>query len=229
MTYRDTAEDGMEGALADEPITSEPFDLEEESPRLEKHLRFLSTVARLWQIAARFNLQSDRSGTRTAMLAAWLKVALDRQQKLLQLLDAIRAFPVPEPLGGHEELVEYDRRRVIKEQVQHYAIGTCLDNIVAIGALQGALQVLEYKLSETPPSTSSAETFVQTKWGPLAIQLESALLQGDANNAGAVLPEFLELFRHEPLLSESLSEGAQPRQLLRVRVAQTILRALAGN
>jgi hypothetical protein len=229
MTYRDTAEDGMEGALADEPTASEPFDLEEESPRLEKHLRFLSTVARLWQIAARFNLQSDRSGDRTAMLAAWLKVALDRQQKLLQLLDAIRAFPVPEPLGAHEELVEYDRRRVIKEQVLHYAIGTCLDNIVAIGALQGALQVLEYKLAETTPSTSSAENLGQTKWGPLVIQLESALLQGDANQARAVLPEFLEHFRHEPLLWQSLSEGAQPRQLLRVRVAQTILRALAGS
>ncbi|MFL5241348.1 MAG: hypothetical protein ACJ8FY_04515 [Gemmataceae bacterium] len=229
MTYRDTAEDGTEGALADGPVSGEPFDLEEESSRLEKHLRFLSTVARLWQIAARFNLQADPSGDRSPVLAAWLKVAQERQQKLLQLLDAIHAFPIPEPLGAYEELVEYDRRRIIKEQLIHHAIGTCLDNILALGALQGALRILEGKASEAAQSSSSAETLEGTKWGPLAIQLESALLQGNADQARAALPEFLDLFRHEPLLSQALSEGARPRHLLRVRVAQTILRALAAN
>src|SRR5262249_41732394 len=69
----------------------------------------------------------------------------------------------------------------------------------------------------------------EARWGPLAIRLESALFQGNADAARAALPEFLRHFKHEPLLFQPLAEGGKPRQVLRVRVAQTILRALAGN
>src|SRR5262249_29252368 len=40
---------------------------------------------------------------------------------------------------------------------------------------------------------------------------------------------FLDLFRKEPLLFMALSDGGQPRPILRVRLCQTILRALAAN
>src|SRR5262249_60086796 len=54
VTYRDSTGNDDEGAVADGGGPREEFDLEAEGERLEKRLRFLSTVARLWQVAARF-------------------------------------------------------------------------------------------------------------------------------------------------------------------------------
>jgi hypothetical protein len=51
VTYQDSTA-GDEGAVSDGAPT-DVFDLEEAAERLEKRLRFLSTLARLWQIAAR--------------------------------------------------------------------------------------------------------------------------------------------------------------------------------
>src|SRR5262249_21526986 len=63
-------------------------------------------------------------------------------------------------------------------------------------------------------------------WGPLAIRLERALFRADAGLARETLTRFLEQFRQEPLLFTTLADGGQPRQILRVRVAQAMLRVL---
>ena len=52
VTYQDST-GGDEGAVIGDGEPEAPFDLEEEGERLEKRLRFLGTVARLWRIAAR--------------------------------------------------------------------------------------------------------------------------------------------------------------------------------
>jgi hypothetical protein len=211
VTYRDSADDDQEGAVVgDEPV-GEAFDLEAESEVLGKRLRFLSTVARLWQIAAR------REGVGSDALTSWLTTARSNERKLLALLDDLHEHPVPQPLGSYESLVEYDRRRGLKEQLLYTAIATCLDTFLAVGSLRSAL-------GETGSETADAE---RPKWEPLAIQLERALYQGDDRAARALLPGFLQQFAEEPLLAPALSEGAEPRQVLRVRIAQTILRALA--
>ena len=66
-------------------------------------------------------------------------------------------------------------------------------------------------------------------WEPLAIRLEQALLQGDAAEARTLLPAFVDQFQHERLLFTALADGGQPRQILHVRAAQTVLRALLTN
>jgi hypothetical protein len=225
VIYRDSSDDGREGETVGEDIPYDSFDLEDEAPRLDKHLRFLSTLARLWQIAARHDAGVPREASRAAVIAGWLKTASSQQQQLLSLLDAIHAYPVPEPIGMQEAVMEYDRRRVLKEQLTYAAVGACLDNTLAVCALQGALP------GEGPaePAKGLQGPVQDAKWGPLAIQLESALFRGDVSAARDVLPAFLALFREEPLLFQPLSDGGQPRQILRVRVCQAILRALAAN
>jgi hypothetical protein len=227
VTYRDTAADGTHGDLADEGAPAEPFNLEDQTEHLEKRLRFLSTQARLWQIAARHDPGAEAVAERTSVLMSWLTAARIQQQKLSHLLDAIHAVEVPEPVGAHEDLVEYDRRRVVKEQLLYTAINACLDTTLAIGALQGAVPAERIAAPRDVPEPSSGVS--ESDWGPLAIQLESALFRGDAEAARAALPAFLQRFKREPLLFQSLAEGGEPRQVLRARVAQTILRALAGN
>ncbi|HWG44586.1 MAG TPA: hypothetical protein VN688_17550 [Gemmataceae bacterium] len=218
VTYQDTTGDDDEGAVSDGgPI--EEFDLEQEGERLEKRLHFLSTLARLWQIAARTAMEDRRAGQSWEQTPkGWLHTARDNQQRLLTLLDVIHKHPLREPTGDYDSLVEYDRRRVLKEQLQFTIIGVCLDMSLAISALQGVS-------SETakPIEESSAE------WEPFAIRLEQALFAGETAAARAALPAFLDKFQSEPLLFKPLTEGGAPRSVLRVRVAQTILRALLAN
>ncbi len=214
MTYQDSTanDDDALGTPTGPGSADEEFDLEHEGERLEKRLRFLSTVARLWQIASRFLAgQGDK-----AALGEWLSTARYNQQRLLALLDAIHAHQLPGPLGDYDSLVEYDRRRVLKEQLLHAAIGTCLDTSLAVGALRGAL-VAEGDDADAPA------------WEPAAIRLERALFAGDASAARLALTPFVEHFQAEPLLFTPLTEGGTPRAILRVRLAQTVLRALLAN
>jgi hypothetical protein len=215
VTFRDSANDDQEGEVlgGDEP--RDTFELESEGEHLVKRLRFLSTVARLWQIAARRAPEDHESH------AVWLATAQANQRKLLALLDALHVYPIPEALGSYESLVELDRRRVLKEQLVYTAIGTCLDNFLAVGSLQGALD---------PDSTTTETVWPdRPEWEPLVIQLETAFVKGDPGATRAILTPFLKLFEKEPLLSTPLGEEGQPRQVLRVRIAQTVMRALAAN
>jgi hypothetical protein len=224
VTYRDSTDDDVEGDVL-ETGPREDFDLEEEGERIEKRLRFLSTVARLWNLATRIGTPGDdaRSADAADRLRAWLARARRNYQDLLNLLDAVHEHPVPEPSGSYESVVEYDRRRALKERLLHVTIATCLDTALAIGALQGAL---------VPAGAAEVPAAGQGKgpaWEPLVIRLEQALWRGDTATAKTLLPEFLRKFRGEPLLFTPLAHGGHPRQILRASIAQTILRALAAN
>src|SRR5262249_23618089 len=141
------------------------FDLEEQHERLERRLRFLSTLSRLWQIAARW-LTAHPSPRSNHKLQGWLVTAGRNNRRLLELLDALHAHPLPEPSGDHDSLVEYDRRRVLKEQLIYTTINTCLDTSLAVGAMRGSLG--ENGVDEDAPG-----------WEADAIRLEQALFSGD--------------------------------------------------
>jgi hypothetical protein len=227
VTYQDSTDvHEDEGSIVDGGPPEE-FDLEEESERLEKRLRFLATLARLWQVAARAMPAAARVGAATGdeaswplSVANWRAAAHDKHQRLLELLDAIHRHPLPEPSGDYESLVEYDRRRVVREQLLYATISTCLDMALAVGALRGACDSLGVEAAEAPPTA---------EWEADAIRLEQALFRGDPEGARAALRSFMTAFRGEPLLFTPLTEGGSPRAILRVRIAQTVLRALLAN
>jgi hypothetical protein len=246
VTYQDSTDDS-EGEVSDGGPADE-FDLEQESGRLEKRLRFLSTVARLWQVAARFlaAVHTDGAGSPEAQTAliGWLESARGNRHKLLTLLDAIHVYPLPDPGGAYDALVEFDRRRVLKEQLLYTAIGTCLDTSLAAGALHGTLDAMAFDAERAGQGTegedkeSTLRTALRAShsaddnappWEAAAIRLEQALFRGEAAAAREALGQFLEGFQQEPLLVTPLTEGGQPRQVLRVRIAQTVLRALLAN
>lgn len=221
VTYKDTTDD-REGAVSDGGPEEPPYDLEEDSERLERRLRFLSTLFRLWQVAGRFfSTAAHADGAKLLpQVRDWLEGARAKQAQLLALLDSIHAHPIPEPSGDYDSLVEYDRHRVLKEQMLYTTIGTALDAALAVTALQGACVALGDEAGaarNSPP------------WEALAIQLERDLFRGDADSVREALPRFLVQFREEPLLFTPLTEGGAPRQILRVRIAQAVLRALLGN
>jgi hypothetical protein len=220
MTYRDSADDDQEGAVAEGPPPRGDFALEWHGEALGRHLRFVSTVARLWLIAARSEVQPAHAPERAESLRAWLREAEKYQGVIVPLMDVINDYAIPEPSGTQDALMEYDRRRVLKEQVLSRAVATAHDLFLAVGALQSAC-------AESGPSPGAGGD--KPEWQPLAIRLERALLRGDRTEAQTVLPDFLKLFRQEPLLFTALADGGHPRQILRARIAQSIFWGLAAN
>jgi hypothetical protein len=211
VTYQDST-DNEEGMVSD-GTPKDHFELEELHERIEQRLRFLSTLARLWQLAARFLAGG-------AELAPWLAQARRNRLALFELLDALHQYALPEPSGDHDSLVEFDQRRVDKEQLIYTTIATCLDTSLAVGALRGALGGKSQKEPDAPA------------WEPPLIVLEKALFAGDPQLARSALPDFIAQFRDEPLIFTPLAEGpegGQPRAILRVRIAQAVLRALLSN
>jgi hypothetical protein len=211
VTYRDSADDNEEGAVADGGLPGREFVLEGQAEPITRRLRFLATVARLWMLAAHQVARLPADPGRAEQLAAWLGAARDKHGQLLALLDALHGCPVPQPLGSQESVMEYDRRRLLKEQLLYQAIVTCLDADMAVGALRGAL----------------GQTEQGPAWEPWALRLEQALLRGDGALSRTLLPQFLEPFRQEPLLYLPLAEGGEPRLVLRAGLAQAVLQALA--
>jgi hypothetical protein len=221
VTYKDSTDDDEEGSVAGTREKA-PLDLEVEGPRLERCLRFQATLARLWSVVARavagekWGKGAPVENSMQLTTTAWRDIGHAHLQQLLKLLDAIQTHEIPAPQGTYESLVEFDRRRVFKEQVLYAAISTCLDMTIAVGALTGA-------------SGNDGDLSFLPDWGRLALQLERALFRDEVEPARQTLAEFLERFREEPLLFTPLADGGEPRQILRVRVAQAMLRVLLLN
>ncbi len=219
VTFQDSADDEQEGSVLEGSAQAERFDLETEVIRLGPRLRFLSTSSRLWQLVARLNVGNQVGARQREVLATYLTAAQTRLQMLGKLLDALQAHPVPVPVGSFDSLIEYDRRRLTKEQLLQTAIAAALDTWNASLALQGAVGD-----GGVPESGDQADGL---PWQAAAVALEQSLMRGDRDRASEQLAAFMESFQGERLLYIALSDGGEPRQILRARLAQSLLRRLA--
>lgn len=235
VSFRDSADDDNEGSVIDGSEKQRAFDLETDLPRLEKRLKFTSTLARLWHVAARWLRPLPPEGEAREVVGFWLQQARTNEAALLHLLHAVHGCEVPDPGGSYDSLVEFDRRRVLKEQALDGIITTCLDVHLAGRALRGSLITWDQEENaEARCEALEAEwrnhgltlSEPQTAWEPRYMWLEHALLRGNPERVRQILPQFLFYFREEPLLYVSLASGGHPRRILQVRLVQRTLRTL---
>lgn len=230
MTYRDSADDGTEGELADDGPTGKEFALELDQARIEQRLRFLATLARLWSIAAHHLLVQRREGLHpdeAATAADWLSQARENRQRLLALLDALNESRPPTPLGTYEAMIEYQRQLSLQEHLLETALGTCVETAGAIRMLASLAGTPEPTADDPARPAAEALKISPTpadfpppgEWEEPAVALERALVQGDADSARRLLPGFIEIFRNEPLLVVPISSGGHPGPVLRTRLA----------
>lgn len=211
VVYRDSTDDGNDAALlGDEPNASE-FPLAEQAQRLENHLQFLSLLARLWQTSARHLLHEQLPPPDA--LKAWSQTAHSHDAQLLELMQQLQDLAIPEPLGTQDSLAEYDRRRTLKDGLIELVISTLLEYRRALWVF-GALD------ASTPLVAGHGQPAALEE---AARQLKRAMRRGDVAQVEQLLPSFLAVFRHEPLIFVPLSDGGNPSQILRARLAQMIL------
>ncbi len=237
VTFKDSADDGEEGAVAEGggPAPGE-FALDADADRAEDRLRFLAAVARLWRTAAVPDLWPKADPTSAAAVGEWLRTARRNLADLRGLTERLYRVQVPEPAGGVEGVMEYDRRRAVKGHLLELAVQTAVETAAAGRALAALLSrsaelTAGGEKPRTPPPQPAAPqgpTADLPAWEPVAVRLERAVASGDAAGARRLLPTFVALFRHEPLLVCPPTDGGAPAQAVRAQTAlQTIESLLA--
>lgn len=242
MIYRDTTDDGNEGAIFDTSGETESVDeLESEVKRLGDRLDFLQALARMWAVGADVaithqQIDSDQAGTagscvdaegilrdqreqQIESLQAWARRAVENRIGLLKLLSDVRAYKIKPAGTDNESMRTYDRRRVLRDGLMERVIETAVEMSDARRLISSALCALQGELSE-----DLSEEFLEDDVG--AIELFAALIAGDSKRARAAFPGFVESILQRNLLYIPLSRGGDPVKIYVARLRERVLRHL---
>jgi hypothetical protein len=214
VTFHDSAADGFEGEMLQGGGNATDYELAMEADRLADRLAFLITVARLWKmVASTLGVCAEGAADRDAVLSGWLERATANRQRLAELMTAVDRYPIPAPRGNQESLVEYDRRRAVKEQLLEQIMATCVETADAARSIRAALGEL---VPEAQPAS----------WEEPAQRVFHAVFRGDRAGIRASWRELITALGKEPLLYVALARGGSPQKIVASRNVQRVLRRL---
>ncbi len=236
VTFKDSADDGTEGPIADgdgpAPHPGE-FGLDDPEEVAEDRLRFLAAIARLWRTAARSDLWPRSDSAAVATIGEWLRAARSNLTALRTLAERIHKVTVPEPSTGLESVMEYDRRRAVKGQLLDLTVQTAVETAAAARTLASVLSKIPELPASVPPESRPPSRQGPTAdlpgWEAVAVRLERAVGAGDSEGARRVLPGFIALFRHEPLLVCPPADGGPPAPAIRAQTALQMVESLLAR
>ena len=138
VSYRDSADDGIEGEMFETGGSPTDFELVGEAQRIVNRLNFLTTVAQLWKLAAMASMAETDAG-RDEVLAVWLDQAGRNHRKLLELMATVHRHRIPPPRGTQESLIEFDRRRSVKDTLLEEIIQACVETADAARMIRASM------------------------------------------------------------------------------------------
>lgn len=212
MTYRDSTADGVEGEMMEAAGAGgdTEYELEHEARRISGRLAFLSTLARLWKMACTtWGTGTEASETRRDVFHAWYAQAAENHHQLLRLLETVHHHRLLSPSGDHDSLVEYDRRRMVKEGLLERIIATTVETADAARILLAA----SGRDLQADPSAHD-------------VSLLRAMLAGDVAQVRQIWPDFLDALREQPILYVPLGRSGDPTLIVAARCTQQTLRDL---
>jgi hypothetical protein len=223
MTYRDTTDDGNEGAVFEFGDEGSRDELEAESKRLIEHLSFLRSLARMWAVAADIAVSDENTddlNDRRDSLTSWANRTRENRIGLLELLDAVRGYKVATAGSDKESMRSYDRQRVLRDSLMEQIIGAAVEMSDARRLICGAILALPGCDSQIATTEEMAEDDQR------AVQLFGALIAGDSEAARELYPPLVEAIRAKNLLYIPLSRGGDPVKIYVARLRQRVLRHL---
>ncbi len=216
VTYLDTTDDGTESSIFGGGEPASDYELDLEADRLRSRLAFLRTLARLRSIAAIACATSTAASSPAAEnLVGQLEHATACEQKLSQLVTTVHQFRISEPAGTHTSLVEYDRRRRVKESLLAEIAATAVEASAAVRWIMAA----------TKTNDLSAEGYAASlpRWELLAIPLLRDMLAGSADAVRVAFPALRAELEQQPILFVPLSRGGDPGQFVRTQSLKQLI------
>ncbi|MGC3969260.1 MAG: hypothetical protein QM775_18445 [Pirellulales bacterium] len=212
VTYRDSTRDGNDGNTVSGDDEAGDYEIELEAQRLITRLALIETAARLWKTVA-----IGASSVPTAVelvqfdrdrLEAWYGQAEANRLGLLALLDQLHAHRLPTPRSTHASLVEYDRRRQIKEDLEARVIVTAVETIEAGRFLLATLD-------SVPAGCELVE------WSSRFVDVVRGLKQSRRQALVDAMPRLRNAMLEQPILYVPLSKGGRPREIVEAQSVQS--------
>ena len=227
VVYEDTTDDGFEGAVFDEGDGSQD-ELESESRRLSEHLSFLTSLARLWVLAADFrtiaHCEAKEQGDeqlierRVDVMAQWTLQAARNRQGLLELLSAVQDYRIPTGGADNDSMSNYDRRRMVRDSLMERIIGTAVEISDARRILTGALG------AEKGGDTVAARLLESmSDDDQQVVGMFSALIDARSEEVRNQFPELLRAIQSKSLLYIPLARGGDPVKIFTTRLRRRML------
>ncbi len=218
VTFRGSTEDDIEGDMlegegGDTGGQPTDFELVGEAERIVGRLTFLATLAQLWKLAAVASYGDVSANDREPVLAAWLQQATKFRVQLLDLLAAVARYRIPPPRGTQEALVEFERRRSVKEMLLEQIIAACVESADAVRLIRAVMDHHEETEGEEP-------------WEAPAEAALTAVLRGDADGVRKVWRKLISALGKQTLLYVALARGGRPQRIVASRGLQAVLRRL---
>ncbi|WP_254510741.1 hypothetical protein [Anatilimnocola floriformis] len=221
MVYRDSTDDGVDGAIFESGDDTHD-EMQHQSKLVADRLAFLATVARLWKqtiVSPAFAViikqqatpeQSAPQQRRTAAMQKWIEQAQTNLNGLDRLLAQVRDFRIPTPSGDHDSMVEYDRRRMIKESLLERVVATSVEMADAARLLLAARAALQ----PGQPIEKDEEENQRT------VAVFTALLKRDEVAVKEACELLFKTLLRQPLLYVPLGKGGNPLEIVIVRTRQ---------
>jgi hypothetical protein len=233
VIYSDTTDDGMEGAVFDSSLSSDDA-LEAEVDRILDRLEFMSTIADYWQVAATIPLPKIESAPpseeiccrlkrRRDILSGWVSQAFRYRVNLIELLESVHQYPLPQAGADHDSLVEYDRNRLFKESLLERAIATCVATENAVRMLLAVVQAVNHLIDETPLDQAPVLAGDTSADQSILVTVFAAVLLRDSKLVGDHFVALIENLHEQALLYVPLSKGGDPAAIVSARVLQTAM------
>jgi hypothetical protein len=212
MVYRDSTADDIDADMLEVPGAGSDSnnELDREQQRLSRRLAFLAMLASLWKLAAQA----------VGAPAEWLTQATANRQQLLKLAAMIGRQPIPASSANYDALLDYDRRRLVRETILEKIIATIVANFDAELLLAATLGESRELIAQSEPVSSA---------GPETIAIWSAVLRGDAASIQRHWGMFLAEIARQPLLYVPLARGGDARRIASARGVQQSIRELLGR
>ena len=216
VTFRDSADDGVFGETADDSYAPGTTEFEIIGRFYEPHLKFLNTVAHLWQMAAASIASIDIEHAkvdddRDTIVKGWLKHLQEIQDQLRVLMDDIWEIDISTQAGDLVTNLEYDMQLQSKFMLLHNVIATSVNCIHAQRLLHCCLR------KRTRRQQTTEELIVDVCRG---------VFQRDPVTIKYRLPDLLQQLQRQPLLYVPLENGGHPMLICKARALQSLMRFL---
>ncbi|MGQ9503555.1 MAG: hypothetical protein ACUVQG_00830 [Thermogutta sp.] len=215
VIFRDSANDGYEGATLDDLVSD--FELSSLFNEISDRCSFLSAtmLIRYDALLASFHAISELPDA-SATLATWYQYVRETEEKLLQLALDISRYPLTPPNANPESMMEFERRCQIRDFLVERVVHTAMDAL--------SLRYLIKAVLDIEQSSNSKESL---HWDDYYPQVLRAVLYGDETTFHELMKFFPEMIESRPILYASLMRGGDPRLYFTARGTHRAIGLLA--
>lgn len=227
VSYRDSTDDGVQGDTMDDGFTPGTTEFEVLNREIEPRLKFLSTLAQLWQIAAARTAnpvvsdsgKGDKESKPAQFTAGqidsirgWRNHVRKTRRDLRLLAESVAEYDITSTSGDVDANLEYDIQLQTKYYIMQTAASTYVECLNAERSLNGCLP------DDATDDMSKEELCVRGV-------VRSVFLR-DHDALRTALPELINLLKKQSLLYVPFDNGGTPKRVFAARSLLALTRFL---